>query len=502
MDLPKYSNKIAKGAIIVFLSMLVGRLLTYLYIAIIARLGSENYGLLSLGFAIISFLSIIALMGLTTGVIRYVSYYKGKGNKEKIKGVILSSIKISLPLSIILSIILFIFAENISITIFNNSRLTIILKLFSFIIPFIVLNNLFNATIVGFQKIKYQIITKEIIENSIKLILTIILIYLGFNLFGAIIGYIIAIVAGTLISLYLLQKKVFPFLKKEIKPHYITKKLFNFSLPLILSGFLVMIIKWTDVLMIGYFKTASEVGIYNVALPTANLLVLIPTSLLALFMPIITELYSKGKIKEIKKISNITSKWIFFLNLPLFFLIMLFSKEILRILFGEEYIVGYVPLIILLVGYLVHCLTHIFRSILNTVNQNKKILYVISISAIANIVLNYLLIPKIGIAGGAIATSSSFIISYFLLFKISYKFIKIQPININYFKCILAGLISTIIIYFIKSNIKNSIINIIFLGILFIIIYLGINISLKVLEKEDKRILLEIYKRFRKLISL
>jgi len=79
--------------------------------------------------------------------------------------------------------------------------------------------------------------------------------------------------------------------------------------------------------MIGFFRTTSEVGVYNVALPTANLLVIVPTSLMALFMPIITEFYSKGKIKDIVTLSRINSKWIFFLNFPIFLLIFLFRSS-------------------------------------------------------------------------------------------------------------------------------------------------------------------------------
>jgi O-antigen/teichoic acid export membrane protein len=202
MDMSILSKKIAKGAVIVFLGMFVSKALAYLYIALVARLGSSEYGLLSLALAVTSFISIFAILGLGKGITRYISYYKGKQDNQKIKGVIFSSLKLSLPVSLILMFLLFIFSEKISILVFHNIRLISILKLFSLMLPFISLSDIFFGVIIGFQKIEYKILTKEILESIIRLILTFIVIYLGYNLMGVIIIYIISIIITAILSFY------------------------------------------------------------------------------------------------------------------------------------------------------------------------------------------------------------------------------------------------------------------------------------------------------------
>src|SRR3989344_4398287 len=191
MDVNLFSKRMVKGAIIVFFGMLLSKALAYLYVALLARLGSSEYGLLSLALAIVSFISIFAIFGLGTGIIRYVSYYKGKQDTRRIKGTILSSLKLSLPLSLILMILLFVFSERISVLVFHNIRLIPILKLFSLTLPFISLSDIFLGVIIGFQKIEYKILIKEILENFIKLVLTFIVIYLDYNLFGVVVVYLI-----------------------------------------------------------------------------------------------------------------------------------------------------------------------------------------------------------------------------------------------------------------------------------------------------------------------
>ena len=491
----KFSQQIAKGALIVFLGMIVGKALSYFYVILLSRLGSSTYGLLSIGFAIISFLIIISLLGLSTSVTRYVAYYIGKKDKKRIKSTITSSIKIVLPLSILISFTLFILSKQISIIIFNNADLIPTLKLFSLTIPFLALTDLFLSFIIGFQKIGYRTLIKDIIETSIKLFLTFIFISFGYGLFGVVAAYIISIIITFILSFYFI-KKAFPILNKNIKSINLTKELLKFSLPLLFMGFLNLIIKWTDVLMIGYFIDASQVGVYNVALPTANLLILTPTALMAIFLPIITGLYSQNRFNQIKKISKTISKWIFFINLPIFFLIALLSKQIITIMFGPDYINATIPLYILLFGYLIHSFTHVHSSALTMIKRTNINFYIMLVSIFINITINYILIPKIGIIGGAIATSLSLIFVYLSSAYANYRINKVQVINFNYIKILFSSITSTMIISkIIKYFIIDSILDIILVGLLFVIIYLFLLIITKSIGKEDKEILSYFYNR-------
>ena len=75
---------IAKGAGIVFIGAVITKLLGFFYRIIIARIGVEQYGLFSLGLAIYGIIAAISSLGLYLGVLRYVSYYKGKDDEAKV----------------------------------------------------------------------------------------------------------------------------------------------------------------------------------------------------------------------------------------------------------------------------------------------------------------------------------------------------------------------------------------------------------------------------------
>ena len=121
-------DNIATGTGIVFIGIIISKILSYLYRLVIARIGANEYGLFSLGLGVTGIISSIALFGLHRGVLRYVSYYRGKEDFSKIKGVISSALKISFIASFVLGLALFLLSDFISVKYFHNMNLNSIIS--------------------------------------------------------------------------------------------------------------------------------------------------------------------------------------------------------------------------------------------------------------------------------------------------------------------------------------------------------------------------------------
>ena len=107
-DEHKYVNKITKATAILFIGMFIGRFFGYLTRLIIARFfGAEAIGLFSMAGAIIGIATTIALLGIPVGVSRYISFYLGKKDEGRVRGTILSGLKITLPTGIIAGMVSF-----------------------------------------------------------------------------------------------------------------------------------------------------------------------------------------------------------------------------------------------------------------------------------------------------------------------------------------------------------------------------------------------------------
>jgi len=482
----KNLNLITKSAGIVLIGLIISKILGYAYRLITARLGTADYGLLSITLATASILTYISLLGTNEGITRYVSLNK-KENEEKVKSVINSALNITLPIGIILALALYLCSDLIAQHMFKDINLSILLKIIAVVIPVDIVRNTIISIIRAYKQIKYETIAKAIIENIFKVALTIILLYLGLGIKGAAIAYVLSVIASTTISIYLtekhiikLRKIIVPF-KKEIY----TNKLLIYSFPLLMNNITFLFIEWTDTFAIGIFRNISEVGVYNAAMPIAMTIYIIPNALTIILLPILTEL--RNNKLEFEKIYYATTKWILISSTTLILIYTVFSKTMLSILFGQEYMVGSIALTILVLGNIPYVLALSSNKVLLALKKTRLIMTASIISAIINIVLNLILIPKYGINGAAIATGISFVIMGVMLMFFTNKITHIKPINQNCVKIILSAAISLIATYVLNKLIfaNNTLLTIIISLLIYLIIYAFVLIWRNCIERED-----------------
>ncbi|KXB02944.1 hypothetical protein AKJ47_03080 [candidate division MSBL1 archaeon SCGC-AAA261G05] len=193
--------KIAKGAGIVFIGMILGRVAGYLSRLVIARgLGPEPYGLISLGLAAVSIAGVVGMLGLRSGTTRHISLYKGRGDERGIKGVITSSLKVTFPLSLLLGVLLFLFSGWISVHLFHEPGLSGVLKIMAAILPISGIAGVLLSALTGFQRMDYLVYSRNFVEYFSRATLIAFFIFLGYGILGAALAYVIAPVLGTLKS--------------------------------------------------------------------------------------------------------------------------------------------------------------------------------------------------------------------------------------------------------------------------------------------------------------
>lgn len=417
---------IGKGAAYVFAGLVFAKLVAYVWRIIVAKTGPESYGLLSLAISVLGLAYTFSFLGLESAIMRYMAYFHEKNDTPKMKGILFSSLKLSIPVSIIVSVALYAYSDYISINLFEKPGLSPLLKIVSFgIVPYMVYIMSLSA-LIGLKKIEGVVISRNITESTVRLIATIVLIYLGYGILGAAAAYILAFIFSAIVSLYFLEKN-FPFLRTKVSSTELEKELLSYSLPLLMGGVVIQLLSWVDVLMIGYFRTASEVGIYSTAVPTAALTLFFPSALSALFLPVITSAYAKNRIEDIRRIYSRITKINVAANIPITLIMVFFSEEILRFFFGNAYSKGALPLSILAIGYFVSSAVITSNAILDMTKNTKTLMSIAIISTAINVALNYFLIPAYGINGAAVSASIAMVLSSILVCSSAYKAINMIP---------------------------------------------------------------------------
>lgn len=423
----KHFSELLKGSYISFLMKMMGMLFGYIFTFMIAKwYGADVFGMFTLSLTVLNIFVTIGLLGFDNALVKFVADYNINNNHSLVKEVYDKALGVTLPISIFLSFLLFIQADFVAINIFKNPHLVSFFQIASFaIVPFVLLR--INSSM--FRGLK-KIIEFSFFQNVSIYFVGVILLCIAFLLDEVneltIIAIVISIFLSSLISFVYLKRNI-RFLKvKNTMLSY--NNIFKTTLPMLLTSSMVLVMGWTDIIMLGMLTTEKDVGIYSVIVKLASLTSITLMAINSISAPKFSELYSKGDMKGLKKVVHSSTKMIFYSSLPIILILVLFPTDILR-LFGEDYVVGFTALLILMSGQFVNAVTGPVGNLLNMTNyQNiyKNIMYV---SIVVNICFNYIFIIRYGIVGAAVATSISVV-----LLNLFSAFFVYKKLNINIWK--------------------------------------------------------------------
>ena len=171
----------------------------------------------------------------------------------------------------------------------------------------------------------------------------------------------------------------------------------------ILSNMMISIFAHTDRVMLKLMLNDSATGFYSAAVTIAGITSILFSSIIDSVRPSILQLRNTDRAKSDRLLSQ-TYCVIIYLSLAQCIVMTLFARPIVLLLYGRQY-VGAVSALRLVVWYTTFSYLGGSRSVWILASQNQKYLWMINLSgALSNVLLNYLLIPRFGIKGAAIAS--------------------------------------------------------------------------------------------------
>lgn len=492
-------QKIARGTAIVFFSTIIGMPLAFGGRVLMARFFSQSeYGIFSLAWVILNITVVISTLGFQLGTTRQIAYYRGKADAAKIQQVISSSLQMPILAGVLVSLILFFVSNIIATQIFHEPELAVALKILSIAIPFFALINILTSLFQGFDQVKPKAYFQDILKNGLFPLLLLPVIFLGLSFSAGICAFAASIIlTGIAFAIYT-QKRA-PFTLKRypaISPA--GKELLLLSLPLLVTLVVANAMTWIDTVMLGYFMAPGDVGLYNAALPLVRLLGGAVGAVAFLYIPLASQLYARGQKEEIKRNYVVLTKWIFAAMLPVFLIFVLFPGATLNILFGSRYMAAAPALQILSLGLFVqHNLLGLGGVTLIAMGETRFVMWASVIIVIADIALNVLLIPPLGIIGAATATASAVILGTLVISARLYLLSRIHPFTMNYLK---PAIVSLVLIFGISGLVKNLVVVIptwllLVLFVAFLGIYALSMLFTRSFDKEDIAMLLTLEDR-------
>ena len=373
----------------------------------IARyLGPSNYGLLSYVTSFVGLFGFLASFGIDSIVSREIINDHSK--KDEIIG---TGFYIKIVGSFIAIASVFIISFFTTKDIFTLGLIWI--YAFNFIPQtFNILETYFQS-----QVLSKKVVTAQVVANIISTILKIICIIFNRGIFWLTTIYIIETSIYALILLFSFRK-FGNHIRKWKFNITVAKSILKDSWPLMLSGVAVGIYMKIDQVMIKNMLGNEQAGIYAVAVKLSEVWYFIPAIICTSLFPSIVNAMNIGKSLFESRMKKLYSL-MFWIAFGIASFTTIFSYLIIKILFGIAYMGAVTTLqIYVWAGIAVFLGSAVGQYIL--VNNLTKIsFYNTVLGAVINIILNIILIPKMGINGAALATLISYTIATFgvLFFK-------------------------------------------------------------------------------------
>lgn len=489
-------TSVAKGATVIFGGLIAGNILGMVNQIILGRfLGPEKYGLFNLSMSVVMVGGTLCAFGFFGSLPRIIPFHLKKREFSVVRSVIDFSSLFSLVTGAVLAVAAFLLSDQLAVDVFHDPKLAPALKVFAFIIPLHGLQQVAQGAIRGFKAAKYEALVFAIGSRIVTISVFLFSLVLIDRLYGAIVAFNAGILLTTLVAFWLIRKKIFTGYGKYPRVP-VARNVLSFTWPLAITGVTLLFITKTDKLMLGYFLSSKDVGVYTPAVVVASLLEFFNNAFKYRFLPTASEYFSKNDMKSLKPLYKATSKWSFLVVFPIFLFIFVFSKDILALLYGREYVRGAAALTILSLGIAVNDFSGTSGNILVAGGRTKLNLFCELFAAGMNIVLNFLLIPVLGIVGAAIATGMSYVTRNIASLSFVYRSHRMLPYTRKYLNIGFSGLAAIGIVYVLKIYSPFSWwLTMLGLGVLFVALYLVATLVTRSFDRNDLVILEAIERR-------
>lgn len=421
------ARKIAYNVIFNAAAKVFSTILALVGIGFITRyLGKEGFGEYSVVIAFFSFFGAVADLGLYTITTRNIS--REGADEEKIIGNVLS-MRIMASLAILLSspIVVFFLPYPYEV------KLGIILSAIAFVFSstYSVLNGVFQKNLA-----MDKIATIELLGKILQVFVIIFAVKndLGFlAIISSLLAYMIFNSVAVMIAV---RKYVSLRLRFDIK---YWKSFLKESLPMGISVMVTFLYFKLDTILLSILKDSSDVGIYNAAYKVIENFTFFPAMIIGLMLPIMSRNIFSDR-KRFDYISNETLKVFFILVVPLVVGTIFLSDQIISLIAGPGFSESATVLKILIFSLAFIFFGHFFNSILIAGNMQKRLMAVLSASALFNISANLLLIPAFSYIGSAFVSVLTELMVVILTFYLTKKYLRFTPSIKGLWKILASGM--------------------------------------------------------------
>jgi O-antigen/teichoic acid export membrane protein len=399
--------------------LLTGRLLT-LGVTFLAQvltvryLSKSDYGAWTYALSAATLLQSIVALGLDRAITRFVPIYKERCEYDKLLGVVLLVVGVTLCTSVVMIDVVLEFPGVLERVTHVETRSVALMSVMIFLVPLAALDTLLVGLFACLGRPGAIFFRRYVLSPVLKLLVVLILVFLKADVIVLAYGYLAANVIGLLINVHQLVRAVDEEgLRQSLKASAITfptREALAFTLPLLTADAAMAVMETAGALVLGAFHGPEQVAAFTAAVPLAAMNQVVMRNFTLLYTPAASRLFAREDYASINDLYWRTAVWMAILTLPVFVVTFCAANSITALLYGNRYAQTGVVLAMLSLGEYVNAALGFNGLTLRVLNQVRYVVTINVVSAVVAVLANLALAPRYGAFGAAIATSGTMIV--------------------------------------------------------------------------------------------
>lgn len=265
----------------------------------------------------------------------------------------------------------------------------------------------YNLVLIA-QPLLFLVLVGGLIVSGVREILFLIIVYLISQLF---------VLAFTIKRIRLQLR---PEEEREGPLGKFFRQILNYGWKAHLGNILTFINYKADILLTNFFIGPAAAGIYVIAVALAEGLWLVSQAVSTVMFPRLSQLSSDEDKR--KRLTPLVTRWVLILTLVGALLLSVVAGQLIEMVFGKDYADALLPLWILLPGIVLASASRVIANDIAARGRPDLNMYALAFVVFLNVVGNLILIPIWGLAGAAIATTTSYTLNMILCLAIYTRF--------------------------------------------------------------------------------
>lgn len=435
--------------------LLIGRIITIvanfiIQILIVRYLSKSDYGAFAYAVSLVALGSSLTVFGFDKTITRFLPMYQEKGEQPKVFGSILMMFSTVFSLGFFLILIVLGLRGWIGESLVRDPLSAQLLFLLIFLTPINALDSLLVGMLAIFSKPSSIFFQRYVLVPSLKLSVVLLLILFQSDVYFLSVGYVFAGIISITIYYGILMRDL---RKQDLWKHFNRqqisfpiKEILGFSTPLLISSFVFVARTQLVIVMLEYFQNTIHVAEYRAVEPFAHLNTTVVQSFSLLFMPTLARMFARKEEQAIDELYRQSTVWMTVISFPVFLLTFSLAPPLTLFLFGERYAEAGWIMAILALGYYFNSALGFSADTLRIYGKFRYTIIVDVATTFICLALGFILIPRYGAMGAAIATCATLVI-YNILNQIGLKFAtQINLFDWHYLRVYLSIIIGTSIL--------------------------------------------------------